>query len=210
MQFIIRSVLVIFSMYFVLLAPVSADEYVEGVNYELVEPAQPTSTVDKVEVLEVFWYGCPHCFRFEPYVERWLQKKPENAQFVRLPAIFRPAWEVHARAYYTAELLGVLDKVHKPLFNAIHLQKRALNTEDALRDFFAEFGVDKKEFIKTYQSFAVETRIRRAKTMVSRYGVDGVPTVIVNGKYRVSARTAGSNAEMLKVINYLVAKESKK
>ena len=210
MQFIIRSVLVIFSMYFVLLAPVSADEYVEGVNYELVEPAQPTSTVDKVEVLEVFWYGCPHCFRFEPYVERWLQKKPENAQFVRLPAIFRPAWEVHARAYYTAELLGVLDKVHKPLFNAIHLQKRALNTEDALRDFFAEFGVDKKEFIKTYQSFAVETRIRRAKTMVSRYGVDGVPTVIVNGKYRVSARTAGSNAEMLKVINFLVAKESKK
>ena len=186
-----------------------AEMYEEGVHYERIVPAQPTSTVNKVEVLEIFWYGCPHCFRFEPYVERWLRKKPENAQFVRLPGIFRPSWEVGARAYYTAELLGVFDKMHKPIFNAIHLQKRKLNTEEAMRDFFAENGVDKKEFIKTYNSFAVGTRLRRAKTMTSRYGIDGVPAVIVNGKYRVSNRQTGSNAETLKVINFLVEKESK-
>ena len=187
---------------------VFAAEYEEGVHYERVVPPQPTSTVGKVEVREIFWYGCPHCFRFEPYVERWLRKKPENAQFVLMPAVFRPSWEVGARAYYTEKLLGVFDEIHKPLFNAIHLQKRKLNTEDAMRDFFAEHGVDKKKFIKTYHSFAVETRLRRAKTMTSRYGVNGVPSIIVNGKYRVSARTAGSNAEMIKVINFLVKKES--
>ena len=186
-----------------------AEMYEEGVHYERIVPAQPTSTVDKVEVLEIFWYGCPHCFRFEPYVERWLRKKPENAQFVRLPGIFRPSWEVGARAYYTAELLGVFDKLHKPIFNAIHLQKRQLNTEEAMRDLFAENGVDKKDFIKTYNSFAVGTRLRRAKTMTSRYGIDGVPAIIVAGKYRLSAKSAGSNAEMLKVINFLVEKESK-
>jgi len=187
----------------------AADEYEEGIHYERVVPAQPTSTVNKVEVLEIFWYGCPHCFRLEPYVERWLKKKPDNAQFVRLPGVFRPSWEVGARAYYTAELLGQFEHVHKPIFDALHLQKRKLDSEDAMRDFFAEQGVDKKEFIKTYKSFAVETRLRRAKTMTNRYGIDGVPALIVNGKYRVSARTAGSNAELMKVVDFLVAKESK-
>ncbi|HFD33182.1 MAG TPA: thiol:disulfide interchange protein DsbA/DsbL [Gammaproteobacteria bacterium] len=186
-----------------------AEKYEEGVHYERIVPAQPTSTVNKVEVLEIFWYGCPHCFRFEPYVERWLRKKPENAQFVRLPGVFRPSWEVGARAFYTAKLLGVFEKLHKPIFNAIHLQKRKLNTEEAMMEFFAEQGVDKKDFIKTYNSFAVGTRLRRAKTMTARYGIDGVPAVIVNGKYRVSNRMTGSNAETLKVINFLVEKESK-
>jgi len=188
---------------------VMAETYEEGVHYERIVPAQPTSTVDKVEVLEIFWYGCPHCFRFEPYVERWLKKKPDEAQFVRLPGIFRPSWEVGARAYYTAEMLGVFDKMHKPIFNAIHLQKRNLSTVDAMKDFFAENGVDKEDFVKTYYSFAVGTRLRRAKTMTSRYGIDGVPAVIVAGKYRLSAKSAGSNAEMLKIINYLVEKETK-
>jgi len=186
-----------------------AEMYEEGVQYERIVPAQPTSTVDKVEVLEIFWYGCPHCFRFEPYIERWLRKKPENAQFVRLPGIFIPSWEVGARAYYTAQLLGIFDKMHKPIFNAIHLQKRNLSTEEAMRDLFAENGVDKKDFIKTYNSFAVGTRLRRAKTMTERYGIDGVPAIIVAGKYRLSAKSAGGNAEMLKVINFLVEKESK-
>ncbi len=197
-------------LFMAIMPPVFAAQYEEGVHYERIVPAQPTSTVNKVEVLEIFWYGCPHCFRFEPYVERWLRKKPDNAQFVRMPGVFRPSWENHARAYYTAKLLGVFEKVHKPLFNAIHLQKRKMNTEEALAEFFSKHaGIDKAEFIKTFHSFAVETRLRRAKTMVARYGIDGVPAVIVNGKYRVSASTAGSNSEMLKVINFLVEKESK-
>lgn len=184
------------------------DDWVEGVHYERIVPAQSTSTGDKVEVLEVFWYGCPHCFRFEPYVERWLRRKPDNAEFVRLPGILRPSWEPHARAFYAAELLGVWEKIHMPLFNAIHLQKRSLNNEQALAEFFADYGVDPGKFRKTYHSFAVETKVRRAKAMVERYGVNGVPVVIVNGKYKVSNTMTGSSANTLKVINFLVKKES--
>lgn len=188
---------------------VSAEEFKEGVDYELIVPAQPTNTGDKIEVLEMFWYGCPHCYRFEPYVERWLRKKPANVEFVRLPGIFRVSWEPHARAYYTAVFLDVFDKIHQPLFDAIHQQKRDLNSEEQLMEFFSEHGVDKIEFTKTYRSFAVEAKVQRAKALAARYNVSGVPVVMVNGKYRVSARTAGSNSNMLKVIDYLVAKESK-
>ncbi len=185
-----------------------AAQYTEGVHYQRLAQPQPTSTGDKIEVVEVFWYGCPHCFRIEPYVERWLRKKPENAEFVRIPGILRPSWENHGRAFYTAKLLGVFDKVHRPLFNAIHLEKRPLNTDEALMDFFAQFGVDKERFIKTFRSFAVETRIRRAKTMAMRYGINGVPAFVVNGKYLVTNRMTGGNAQTMKVISYLVKKES--
>lgn len=186
-----------------------AEEFKAGVHYKVLDVAQPTITGDKVEVREIFWYGCPHCFRFEPYVERWLRRKPANAEFIRMPAVFRAGWEPHARAFYVSQILGVFEKIHKPLFNAIHLENRKLGTDEELMDFFAKFGVDKKEFIKTYRSFAVETRIRRAKSMVSRYGIDGVPAVIVNGKYLVTNGMTGSGARTLQVINYLVEKESK-
>lgn len=191
------------------LTSVSAANYKEGIHYIKLDDPQPTTTGDKVEILEFFWYGCPHCFRFEPFVERMLKRLPDNAEFVRVPAIFRPSWEPHARAYYTSILLGVHDKVHKPMFNAMHLEKRPLETDEQIMNFFADFGVDKEKFIKTFRSFAVETRIRRAKTVVERYGIDGVPAVAVNGKYLVTGRTAGGNAQMLKVINYLVELETK-
>ncbi len=186
-----------------------AAKYEEGVHYERITPPAPTTSGDKVEVLEVFWYGCPHCFRFEPFVERWLKRKPKNASFVRVPGIFRPSWEPHARAYFVAETLDVLDKVHKPLFDAIHVQRRNLNNEAQLADFFAEHGVDKKVFKDTYRSFAVEMRLNRTRDLVGRFDIDGVPAVIVNGKYRVSNRMTGGNANTLKVINYLVELESK-
>ncbi len=209
MQLIKKLFPIMLVMNLVSVSTVFAAQYEEGIHYERVVPAQPTSTVDKVEILEIFWYGCPHCFRFEPFAERLLRKMPENSQFVRLPGIFRPSWENHARAFYAAELLGIFDKIHKPLFSAIHLEKRKMDTEEELADFFSTHGdIDKAEFIKTFKSFAVETRLRRAKTMTSRYGIDGVPAVVVNGKYRVSARGAGSNAEMVKVIRFLVEKEN--
>lgn len=191
-------------------AAVAEEEFQEGVHYQVLSTPQPTSTGDKVEVLEIFWYGCPHCYRFEPYIERWLKNKPANAEFVRLPGVLRPSWEIHARAFYTAQTLGVFDKIHTPLFNAIHDARRNLETEEALRDFFVEHGVSKDDFAKTFRSFAVETKVNRAKSMVERYGIDGVPAMIVNGKYRFSNGTTGGPANTLKLIDYLVAKESKK
>ncbi|HEC17927.1 MAG TPA: thiol:disulfide interchange protein DsbA/DsbL [Gammaproteobacteria bacterium] len=178
-------------------------------GYELVTPPQPT-TAEKgqVEVVELFWYGCPHCYRLEPYVERWLKRKPKNVKFVRMPGMFRPSWEIHGRAYYTAEILGVVDKIHRPMFEAIHERKQRMNTEAAIMALFKQHGVSEKDFKRVFHSFAVETKIRRAKDMGRRYGARGVPALIVNGKYRTGAQEAGGNARVFKVVNQLVKKES--
>ncbi|RMD71961.1 MAG: thiol:disulfide interchange protein DsbA/DsbL, partial [Gammaproteobacteria bacterium] len=124
-------------------APGSAEKsFDEGIEYELVTPPQPTEDPSKIEVLEFFWYGCPHCYHAEPLVEAWLKRKPEDVVFRRMPAIFtNPLWELHARAYYTAEALGIVDKIHRPLFDAIHKERRPMNTEKDIEAFFAEHGV---------------------------------------------------------------------
>jgi len=186
----------------------AAAGYTEGVQYERVVPPQPTSSGDKVEVLELFWYGCPHCFRLEPALQRWLENMPKNAEYVRMPAILRASWEPHARAYYVAQLLGVEDKIHAPLFDAMHRERRRLDSETALEAFFAEHRVKPEDFRKAYRSFAVESKIRRARIMGERYGIHGVPTIIVNGKYRTNATLADGNENMMKVVDYLIAKES--
>jgi thiol:disulfide interchange protein DsbA len=186
-----------------------AEDFTEGQHYERVAPAQPTATKNKVEVVEMFWYGCPHCYRLEPFVQRWLKTKPANVEFVRLPGMFRPSWEIHARAYYTAEALGVVDKVHEPMFEAIHEQKQPMDNEAAIMALFKAHGVDEKDFKRVFHSFAVETKLRRARDMGGRYGANGVPTLIVNGKYRTGAQEAGGNARVFQVVDHLVKQESK-
>lgn len=185
-----------------------AAEFEEGRHYSRIVPAQPTETKGKVEVVELFWYGCPHCHRFQPYLERWLKQLPGDVEFRRMPAVLAEHWAIHTRAYYTAEALGVLDQIHKPLFDAIHAQKRRLDTEERLMDFFTEHGVSKDDFKKTFNSFAVEARVRRALEMSRRYNTEATPSVVVNGKYIVnSGQTDGNFNTMVKVINFLVEKE---
>jgi len=185
-----------------------AASFEEGEQYELVSPQQPTATGDKIEVIEMFWYGCPHCYQFEPFVNRWLKNKPANIEFIRMPAIFRPSWALHARAYYTAVVLGVLDKVHSAIFEATHELKRPLTTEAQMATFFEEQGVKKADFSKVFRSFAVESKVRRAMDMSRRYGIKGVPSLIINGKYRTGGHMAGGNANVFKVVNYLAEKET--
>lgn len=191
-------------------APSMAEEYTENMHYELVTPPQPTSVADKVEVVELFWYGCPHCYQFEPTLQKWIKAKPANVAFVRVPGIFRPEWSVLARAYYTAEALGVLDKVHDPIFGAVHELKRPLQSEDQIAAFFAEQGVKEEDFRKTFRSFAIETKVRRAQELSQRYGAKGVPTMIVNGKYRVSAGLPGvqTHANTVKIVDALIQREA--
>lgn len=185
-----------------------ADTYTEGQQYARIAAPQPTTAPPgKVEVVELFWYGCPHCYAFEPYLKEWLAHKPANAYFVRIPAIFNsPLWRLQATAYYTAEVLGIIDKIHEPLFNAIHRDHLPLNTEDQLADFFAKFGVDKKTFHATFHSFAVQAKVSRAAELTRLYGIDGVPSIVVDGKYRTDGPMTQSYEKMLDVVNYLVAK----
>ena len=182
-----------------------------GINpdgkYELITPPQPTDTPDKIEVLEVFWYGCPHCFTFLANMEQYKAEKPDYVAVRHMPAIFRDSWVVHARAFYTAELLGVEDQIRRPLFEAIHLRKQPLDSKEELRKFFEKYGVTNDDFNKTYDSFAVQTLLRKSQVMQQRYGVRGTPTVIVNGKYRVSGSLAGSRENVIKVIEALVERE---
>ena len=192
---------------FMLSGLAQAETYKENIHYQLVTPAQPTTTGDKIEVVEMFWYGCPHCNNLEPTVKRWLSKMPKEASFVRIPAIFRPSWELHARAFYTAEILGVLDKTHDAMFEAIHQKKQHLSTEQELMLFFQQHGVSNDDFKRVFHSFAVEAKVRRAKDMSQRYGIDGVPSLIVNGKYRTGSSLAGGNNNIFKVVNFLIEKE---
>ena len=159
-------------------------------------------------MIEFFWYGCQHCYTFEPHIEDWLGSKADYVEFVRIPAVFGENWLIHARAYYAAEQLGVLDTIHTPLFEAIHVKKRKLLTENALAAFFAEFGTPDEAFRQAYNSFDVDTKARRAAAATRCYGITGTPAVIVNGKYRSSGRSAGSHQKLLKLVDYLADKEN--
>ena len=181
----------------------SVDDY-----YQQIRPAQPTQAPEgKIEVAEVFWYGCPHCYAFEPILESWLKTKPDDVVFRRIPGVLNKNWVPHAKAYFTAEKLGILEKIHKPLFDAIHKERRRIFTEDQLRDFFEEQGVDPDEFNKIYHSDEVETKTKQAFFLARGYRLTGVPSVVVNGKYLTSGSLAGSYENLLKVVNYLIEKE---
>ena len=185
--------------------------YDEGIEYLKISPPVATDDSKKVEVVEMFWYGCPHCYHFEPMLLGWIKQLPANVEFKRIPAVFpnRPLWELHARAYYTAELLGVLDKTHEALFDAIHKDHQRLFDEDSLADFYAKYGIDKKLFKETMHSFGVQMKVDRAKELSKRYGIDGVPTLVINGKYRTFASITNGEEGLLKVADFLIEKETK-
>ena len=179
---------------------------IEG-RYEVLQPPQLTETGDRIEVVEVFWYGCPHCYTFLPQIEAYDKIKPEHVEIRRLPAVFRESWAAHARAYYIAKLLGVTNRTHRALFEEIHEQRNPTDSREALAAFFERHGVDRSKFEQTYDSFAVESLLRKSIVMQQRYGVTGTPSVIVNGKYRVTGRLAGSYGNVIAVVAALVDRE---
>ena len=177
-------------------------------GYENISPAQPTQDSKKVEIIEFFWYGCPHCFKFEPLLNKWKDSLPANVQFIRQPAIFSSLWGKHAKLYFTAEALGIVDKVHADLFDAIQNKKQKLTKEEDVAKFFVAHGVDEAKFREAYHSFLVDSKMRQAKAMAPRYGITGVPAVIINGKYKTNGPIAGSHEKMLEVMDKLIAQES--
>lgn len=185
----------------------AADFDIQG-KFQRIVPNQPTETPQGIiEVVDVFGYRCPHCFSFLSVMERFQKESPDDVQFRQMPVIFRDSWEAPARAFYTAKLLGVLDDVHRPIFEALHVDNRAMDSKDAWRKLFAEHGVAESDFDKTFNSFAVESMLRKSKVMQRRYGVSATPTLIVHGKYRVPAGMAGGFEGMIQVTKGLIALE---
>jgi thiol:disulfide interchange protein DsbA len=179
-------------------------QFTAGRHYQLVNPAQPTSSPpDQIEVAEFFMYTCPHCYSFEPYVQNYLASKPADVNFVRIPVMFNEVAQLHARAYYTAEILGVLDKTHMPMFQEIHVKRNMLASEEQLAAFFERFGVDQATFRKTFNSFAVETKLKQGATAARRFQINSVPNVVVNGKYITGGSMAGSLENLVAIIEEL-------
>ena len=185
----------------------SAAKWEEGKSYFLVDPPQQTATGDKVEVLEVFSYACPHCAHFQPFADQLKASLPAGAVFTYMPAVFNATWEPYARAYYTAESLGVVADTHQALFDALHRDHMPMRTIDDLSAFYAQHGVDKAKFIAASNSFEVESKLQRSSQLVKAYNVDGTPSVIVNGKYRVTGASAGGYPQLIELVDWLVQKE---
>lgn len=186
---------------------VSAATYEEGDAYQALAQPQPTASGNKIEVIEMFWYGCPHCYQFDPLVERWKQTLAADVEFIQIPVMFRPEWEVQARAFYTAQALKVSDKIHHAMFTAMHELRRPVNDQAQVMALFRENGVSEADFKRAWGSFGVESKVRRTLDIHKRYGVNSVPTMIVNGKYQTSASMAQDNKAVLKVVDFLIEKE---
>ena len=191
------------------LASATVNNLAAGINYVVLpEPLPTEAPAGKVEVIEVFWYGCPHCNRFQPYIHDWQQRMDEDVvYFKQVPAPFNPAWEVHARTYYTAQALRVIDRSHAAFFNAIHNERQALFSKGRIADYFTRFGVESDQFEQVFDSFGVDTRINSAKNTLAQWQVNGVPILLVNGKYKVNSGSAGSEANMIKILELLIERE---
>jgi thiol:disulfide interchange protein DsbA len=187
----------------------ASSKFKEGTNYVKVVPAQPTSVAPgKVEVIEVFWYGCGHCFALDPALESWRSKsKPEYVEFLRVPAMWNDATRMHARVFYTAEALGKLETLHSDIFRQIHIKGDALNTVERISSFFVAHGVSADDFQKAFSSFAVENKLQRADFLNRRYRIESVPTILINGKYRTDVGMAGGEEQLFALIGELVAAE---
>lgn len=187
----------------------AADEaaaYQEGKQFKRIVPKVPTETGTQAEVVELFWYGCSHCYTMETHINKWLKTKPATVTFRRVPAIFSPKWEIHARAYYAAEALGILEKAHPVIFETIHELKNKLENEEDIKKLFTQFGVDEANFKKAFQSFAVEAKVNRAKELTRRYGIDSVPTLVVQGQYQTDNGLTGDPTKTMQVVQYLTTK----
>lgn len=188
----------------------AAQKWQAGTSYQVIDPPQATASADKIEVLEVFSYACPHCEHFQPYADKLKASLPPNAQFALLPADFHEIWVTFARGFYTAKALGLVDATHQAMFDAIYRDHQPMTSLDQIADFYAAHGADKAAFLSTAQSFVIDGDLARGHDMEIKYGIDSTPTLIVNGKYRVVANTEKKIGfdEMVEIAQYLVAREA--
>ena len=184
-------------------------DIVEGRDYTVVANPQPTESAEKIEVLEFFWYGCPHCYSLHPHLKAWLKNMPSDVSFRYVPAILRANWVSGAKLFYTVEVLKLTDTLHDKIFDAIHRDKIDLDKELALFDWIEKQGIDRKKFEHTYRSFAVQNHVARSTQMTRQYQLMGVPALAVNGKYLTSGKKGGTPQDTVKALEELIEKVRK-
>lgn len=176
-----------------------------GVEYQVLNRTQPIESGKKVEVLEFFWYACPHCNAFDPMLSDWVNKQGDNIVFKRVPVEFRPSFVPQQKLYYTLETMGKLEALHKKIFYAVHVERQSLDTDGAIFSFVEKQGVDKTKFMELYQSFAVQTKARRASQLQAAYHIDGVPAISIDGRYMTSPSLVGSSVGKVSEIEQQMA-----
>ena len=184
----------------------SAADFEEGIHYRTLSKPVVTSDPDKIEVLELFWYGCPHCDQLDPAIKAWAVELPSDVNFVHIPVVFGRSWEMHARIFWVAKSLGILDEMHGPLFNAIHREGLRLQRVDDVVEFFNRFGVDPDVVRRELVGFGTESQLRLTDSRVRTYGIQGVPAIVVNGRYVTDVSKAGGEDKLFQLINELVDK----
>ncbi len=184
-------------------------DIVEGKDYTVLTNPQPTQDSGKIEVLEFFWYGCPHCYSLHPHLKTWLMNIPGDVDFRYVPAIFRPNWVSGAKIFYAIEAIGVTSTLHDKVYDAMHRDKIDLNNESILFDWIEKQGIDRKKFESTYNSFAVQNQVARSTQMSRQYQLTGVPALVINGKYLTSGNMGGTPQDTVKTLEALIEKARK-
>ncbi|MBI1284185.1 MAG: thioredoxin domain-containing protein [Thiobacillus sp.] len=180
------------------------DAAFEGHDYALLKNPQPVATGNRIEVLEFFWYRCPHCYQLEPGLEKWVKTLPKDVQIRRVPAVFRDDWLPGAKLYYTLEQMGLLDRLHSKVFAAYHEQNLNLNDPGILGNWIAQQGVDRKKFEAIYNSFSVQAKAMQGAKLATTYAITGVPAFIVEGRYSTSMSMTGSEPRLFEVLDQLI------
>lgn len=184
-------------------------DIVEGKDYTVLTNPQPTQDANKIEVLEFFWYGCPHCYSLHPHLKTWLINIPGDVSFRYVPGILRANWVAAAKIYYAIEAMGIADVLHDKAYDAMHRDKIDLNNESVLFDWIEKQGIDRKKFETTYKSFGVQNQVARSTQMTRQYQLNGVPALVVNGKYLTSGRMGGTPEDTIKTLELLIEKVRK-
>lgn len=177
-----------------------------GKDYKPLANPQAVETGEKIEVIEFFWYGCPHCFDLEPFLKKWTAKLPKDVEFRRIPAIPTERWMPNARTFYALEAMGLLERMHGEVFDAIHIDRVNLNDERVQLDWMAKKGVDRAKFSEAWKSFSVQSKTKRAAQLTQAYDITGVPTLVVDGKYQTSVSMTGSPEGLMQTLDGLIAK----
>jgi len=188
------------------IASAQAQKIEEGFDYRILPIPQPVETKGKVEVIEFFWYGCPHCYDFEPELSSWVKRQPKDVAFRRVPVAFRDDFLPHSQLFYTLEAMGKGDALNEKVMYAIHKENKHLLTESEIADWAVSQGIDRNTFLATYRSFAVVSKARNARQLAEAYRIDGVPTIVMQGKYVTSPSIAGNKAKAIAVMDYLEEK----
>ena len=184
-----------------------AEEYEAGKHYDVISPAIRTADPAKIEAAEFFWYGCGHCYNFEPMLAQWKKTLDDDVSFRGIPAMWGGAMELHAKAFYAARVLKVEDKMDQAMFQALNVDRNPLRSEKEIAELFVANGVAEEDFYKAFNSFGVGSQVRQANSTARAAKITGTPSMMVNGKYLITSRKAGGTAGMLKVANFLIAKE---